>query len=36
MHISQKVPELAARYGRTTKQVPVTFHRGMDFPLAMR
>jgi uncharacterized caspase-like protein len=32
-YISQKVPELAARYGRTTRQVPVTFHRRMDFPL---
>jgi hypothetical protein len=32
-YISQKVPELAAQYGRRTRQVPVTFHRGMDFPL---
>jgi hypothetical protein len=32
-YISRKVPELAARYGRRTRQVPVTFHRGMDFPL---
>jgi WD40 repeat protein len=35
-YISQKVPELAARYGRSTRQVPVGFHRGMDFPLAVR
>jgi hypothetical protein len=32
-YISLKVPELAARYGRRTRQVPVTFHHGMDFPL---
>jgi len=32
-YVSQKVPELAARYGRSTKQLPVSFHRGMDFPL---
>jgi WD40 repeat protein len=36
MYISQKVPELAARYARSTRQVPVGFHRGMDFPLAVR
>jgi WD40 repeat protein len=35
-HISRKVPELAVRYGRTTRQVPVSFHRGMDFPLTVR
>jgi hypothetical protein len=32
-YVSQKVPELATRYGRSTKQLPVSFHRGMDFPL---
>jgi uncharacterized caspase-like protein len=32
-YISRKVPELAARYGRNTRQLPVSFHRGMDFPL---
>jgi hypothetical protein len=35
-YVSQKVPELAERYGRSTRQVPVTFHRGMDFPLVLR
>jgi uncharacterized caspase-like protein len=35
-YISQKVPELAARFGRTTRQVPVSFNRGMDFPLTVR
>jgi WD40 repeat protein len=32
-YISRTVPELAARYGRNIRQVPVSFHRGMDFPL---
>ena len=36
MYIGQKVPELAARFGRTTRQIPVSFSRGMDFPLTAR
>jgi WD40 repeat protein len=32
-YVGRKVPELAARYGRNTRQLPVSFHRGMDFPL---
>jgi WD40 repeat protein len=35
-YVSQKVPELAARYTRQTRQVPVSFSRGMDFPLVVR
>ena len=35
-YVSQKVPELAARFERTTHQVPVSFSRGMDFPLTVR
>jgi hypothetical protein len=35
-YISQKVPELAARLGRGVRQVPMSIHRGMDFPLAVR
>jgi hypothetical protein len=35
-YVSQKVPELATRFARTTRQVPVSFSRGMDFPLTVR